>query len=167
MANQSSEMIQITYNMKCKFYFSPEFIKVNKLWKVCNFSPFSLGWGGVERSENFCLKKGEHLSHAPQSKSFQASPPPHPSPRQISKLLLKLQDFRFLVVPVSLSRLFIPDCPFSLICFICWLPVLFVCLFFQCVFEVNPENGLTLVELWPGVPMQEVQVETGCQFEVS
>ena len=36
----------------------------------------------------------------------------------------------------------------------------------QCVFEVNKENGLVLTELWPGVSIQDVQVSTGCSFEV-
>lgn len=37
----------------------------------------------------------------------------------------------------------------------------------QCVFEVNKESGLTLTELWPGVSIQDVQISTGCSFEVS
>jgi len=37
----------------------------------------------------------------------------------------------------------------------------------KCVFEVNKENGLVLTELWPGVSIQDVQVSTGCSFEVS
>ena len=42
-----------------------------------------------------------------------------------------------------------------------------LCYFFQCVFEVNKDKGLTLTELWPGVSIQDVQVSTGCNFEVS
>ena len=38
---------------------------------------------------------------------------------------------------------------------------------FQCVFDVDPVHGLTLVELWPGVTIQDIQVSTGCQFAVS
>ncbi|XP_020609414.1 succinyl-CoA:3-ketoacid coenzyme A transferase 1, mitochondrial-like [Orbicella faveolata] len=37
----------------------------------------------------------------------------------------------------------------------------------KCVFEVSKENGLVLTELWPGVSIQDVQVSTGCSFEVS
>ena len=35
------------------------------------------------------------------------------------------------------------------------------------MFEVSKENGLVLTELWPGVSIQDVQVSTGCSFEVS
>jgi hypothetical protein len=38
---------------------------------------------------------------------------------------------------------------------------------FQCVFQVDRERGLILVEIWPGVSIHEIQVETGCQFTVS
>ena len=34
------------------------------------------------------------------------------------------------------------------------------------MFEVSKENGLVLTELWPGVSIQDVQVSTGCSFEV-
>ncbi|CAH3174034.1 unnamed protein product, partial [Porites evermanni] len=37
----------------------------------------------------------------------------------------------------------------------------------KCVFEVSKENGLILTELWPGVPIQDIQISTGCSFEVS
>ncbi|XP_048585642.1 succinyl-CoA:3-ketoacid coenzyme A transferase 1, mitochondrial [Nematostella vectensis] len=37
----------------------------------------------------------------------------------------------------------------------------------KCVFDVDPEEGLTLTELWPGVSIQEVQTSTGCGFKVS
>lgn len=39
--------------------------------------------------------------------------------------------------------------------------------FFQCVFEVDKENGLTLTELADGVTIEDVQMSTGCQFHVS
>ena len=35
------------------------------------------------------------------------------------------------------------------------------------MFEVSKDNGLVLTELWPGVSIQDVQVSTGCSFEVS
>lgn len=38
---------------------------------------------------------------------------------------------------------------------------------FQCVFEVSKENGLILTELWPGVSIQDIQISTGCTFQVS
>ena len=34
------------------------------------------------------------------------------------------------------------------------------------MFEVSKENGLVLTELWPRVSIQDVQVSTGCSFEV-
>ncbi|XP_067027519.1 succinyl-CoA:3-ketoacid coenzyme A transferase 1, mitochondrial-like [Acropora muricata] len=37
----------------------------------------------------------------------------------------------------------------------------------KCVFEVCKENGLTLTELWPGVSLQDIQISTGCTFQVS
>lgn len=37
----------------------------------------------------------------------------------------------------------------------------------KCVFEVCKENGLILTELWPGVPLQDIQISTGCTFQVS
>lgn len=37
----------------------------------------------------------------------------------------------------------------------------------KCVFEVCKENGLTLTELWPGVSIQDIQISTGCAFQVS
>ncbi|KAM7444733.1 Succinyl-CoA:3-ketoacid coenzyme A transferase 1 [Porites harrisoni] len=37
----------------------------------------------------------------------------------------------------------------------------------KCVFEVSKENGLILTELWPGVSIQDIQISTGCSFEVS
>ena len=35
------------------------------------------------------------------------------------------------------------------------------------MFKVDRENGLTLVEIWPGTSIHEIQVETGCEFSVS
>ncbi len=35
-----------------------------------------------------------------------------------------------------------------------------------CVFEVDPEHGLTLIELQPGVSLDEVRNKTGCDFAV-
>ena len=35
------------------------------------------------------------------------------------------------------------------------------------MFKVDLENGLTLVEIWPGTSIHEIQVETGCEFSVS
>ncbi len=35
-----------------------------------------------------------------------------------------------------------------------------------CVFEVNPGGGLTLIELHPGVSLDEVRARTGCPFSV-
>lgn len=37
----------------------------------------------------------------------------------------------------------------------------------KCVFEVDPENGLTLTEIWPTIGIPDVQVSTGCQFHIS
>lgn len=37
----------------------------------------------------------------------------------------------------------------------------------KCVFEVSKENGLILTELWPGVSIQDIQISTGCTFQVS
>ncbi|XP_028401062.1 succinyl-CoA:3-ketoacid coenzyme A transferase 1, mitochondrial-like [Dendronephthya gigantea] len=37
----------------------------------------------------------------------------------------------------------------------------------KCVFKVDREHGLTLVELWPGTSIHEIQVNTGCQFSVA
>lgn len=37
----------------------------------------------------------------------------------------------------------------------------------KCVFEVCKENGLILTELWPGVSIQDIQISTGCAFQVS
>ncbi|KXJ15867.1 succinyl-CoA:3-ketoacid coenzyme A transferase 1, mitochondrial [Exaiptasia diaphana] len=37
----------------------------------------------------------------------------------------------------------------------------------KCVFDVHPENGLTLTELCPGVSIQDIQTSTGCGFEIS
>lgn len=36
----------------------------------------------------------------------------------------------------------------------------------KCVFEVDPENGLTLTELADGVTVEEVVTSTGCEFKV-
>ncbi|XP_017786752.1 PREDICTED: succinyl-CoA:3-ketoacid coenzyme A transferase 1, mitochondrial-like [Nicrophorus vespilloides] len=37
----------------------------------------------------------------------------------------------------------------------------------RCVFEVHPENGLTLVELADGVQVEDILTSTGCNFDVS
>ncbi|XP_046842386.1 succinyl-CoA:3-ketoacid coenzyme A transferase 1, mitochondrial-like isoform X1 [Xenia sp. Carnegie-2017] len=37
----------------------------------------------------------------------------------------------------------------------------------KCVFNVDRKNGLTLTEIWPGTSIDEVQVETGCQFSIA
>ncbi|CAB3982773.1 succinyl- :3-ketoacid coenzyme A transferase 1, mitochondrial, partial [Paramuricea clavata] len=37
----------------------------------------------------------------------------------------------------------------------------------KCVFKVDRENGLTLVEIWPGTSIHEIQVETGCEFSIA
>ncbi|XP_031559849.1 succinyl-CoA:3-ketoacid coenzyme A transferase 1, mitochondrial-like [Actinia tenebrosa] len=37
----------------------------------------------------------------------------------------------------------------------------------KCVFDVHPEQGLILKELYPGVSIQDVQTSTGCGFEIS
>jgi hypothetical protein len=37
---------------------------------------------------------------------------------------------------------------------------------FQCVFEVDKENGLTLTELAEGVEVAEIVSSTGCEFQV-
>ncbi|MBS4730355.1 3-oxoacid CoA-transferase subunit B [Mycobacterium sp. SM1] len=36
-----------------------------------------------------------------------------------------------------------------------------------CVFDVQPERGLTLIELRPGVTLDEVRAKTGCDFSVA
>jgi 3-oxoacid CoA-transferase len=36
-----------------------------------------------------------------------------------------------------------------------------------CVFEVEPEHGLTLTELHPGVTVADVRAKTGCDFKVA
>ena len=36
-----------------------------------------------------------------------------------------------------------------------------------CVFDVEPERGLTLTELHPGVTLEEVRAKTGCDFRVA
>src|ERR1700744_6515393 len=36
-----------------------------------------------------------------------------------------------------------------------------------CVFEVEPEHGLTLIELHPGVTVDDVRAKTGCEFKVA
>ncbi|KAK3698191.1 hypothetical protein QZH41_019284, partial [Actinostola sp. cb2023] len=36
----------------------------------------------------------------------------------------------------------------------------------KCVFDVHPDTGLTLKELYPGVSIQDIQTSTGCGFEV-
>lgn len=37
----------------------------------------------------------------------------------------------------------------------------------KCVFEVNKETGLTLVELAPGVQIPDILNTTGCEFTIS
>lgn len=34
----------------------------------------------------------------------------------------------------------------------------------QCVFEVDPENGLTLIEIAEGVEIVDIVQSTGCEF---
>ncbi len=46
-----------------------------------------------------------------------------------------------------------------------WLTDQVLCL--QGVFNVNPDKGLTLMEIADGVDVQEVVEGTGCEFEVS
>src|SRR5277367_5616277 len=36
-----------------------------------------------------------------------------------------------------------------------------------CVFEVEPDHGLTLIELHPGVTVADVRAKTGCDFKVA
>lgn len=36
--------------------------------------------------------------------------------------------------------------------------------FLQCVFEVDPENGLTLIEIAEGVEIVDIVQSTGCEF---
>jgi 3-oxoacid CoA-transferase len=36
-----------------------------------------------------------------------------------------------------------------------------------CVFDVEPEQGLTLTELHPGVSVADVRAKTGCDFKVA
>jgi len=35
---------------------------------------------------------------------------------------------------------------------------------FQCVFDVDPKNGLTLVEIADGVELVDIVQNTGCEF---
>lgn len=44
---------------------------------------------------------------------------------------------------------------------------MFYFLYKKAVFEVNPETGLTLLEIADGVKMEEILMATGCTFEVS
>jgi 3-oxoacid CoA-transferase len=37
----------------------------------------------------------------------------------------------------------------------------------KCVFEVNKEDGLTLIELAEGVQIPDILNSTGCEFKVS
>lgn len=39
--------------------------------------------------------------------------------------------------------------------------------FFQCVFEVDREKGLTLTELADGVSVEDILVSTGSEFNVA
>lgn len=36
--------------------------------------------------------------------------------------------------------------------------------FFQCVFDVDPKNGLTLIEIAEGVEFVDIVQSTGCEF---
>ena len=36
-----------------------------------------------------------------------------------------------------------------------------------CVFDVDPEAGLVLTELHPGVTVDDVRAKTGCDFKVA
>ena len=36
-----------------------------------------------------------------------------------------------------------------------------------CVFEINPNVGLELIELHPGVKLEDVKAKTGCEFRVA
>lgn len=38
---------------------------------------------------------------------------------------------------------------------------------FQCVFEVDKEKGLTLIEMAEGVTIEDIVVSTGCEFAVA
>lgn len=44
---------------------------------------------------------------------------------------------------------------------------LFFLLPFQCVFEVDKENGLTLTELADGVTVEDVVESTGAEFQLA
>lgn len=37
----------------------------------------------------------------------------------------------------------------------------------KAVFVIDPEEGMVLKEIWPGVTVQEIQTSTGCQFRVA
>lgn len=37
----------------------------------------------------------------------------------------------------------------------------------QAVFDVDKKKGLTLIELWEGLTVEEIQKSTGCDFAVS
>ncbi len=37
----------------------------------------------------------------------------------------------------------------------------------KCVFQVNPTSGLTLVEIYPGVSIDEIHNATACDFQVN
>jgi len=37
----------------------------------------------------------------------------------------------------------------------------------KCVFNVDPVEGLTLMEIWPTVGIPDIQVSTGCHFKIS
>lgn len=51
--------------------------------------------------------------------------------------------------------------------------IIYVCTIFhatyfsQAVFDVDPEKGLTLIEVAEGVTVEEIIMSTGCDFEVS
>lgn len=39
--------------------------------------------------------------------------------------------------------------------------------FLQGVFDVDKKNGLTLIELWEGLTVDDIRKSTGCDFAVS
>ena len=38
---------------------------------------------------------------------------------------------------------------------------------FQCVFEIDPDEGLILTEVAEGVEIQEIVENTGCEFKLA
>ena len=47
------------------------------------------------------------------------------------------------------------------------VPILSLLLIVKCVFDVDPENGLKLIELADGVTVEEIRKSTGCPFTLS